>query len=88
MEQAKPRLSVLKDQIKHQIELVAELICAGECAVGAVHMLNHLTRELIAEEQRLGDTGLGETKPLASLACASGYSGWQANPTLISRRRF
>lgn len=47
-----PRILILNDRIKDQIELVAELICAGENAVGAVQMLDRLTRELVAEEHR------------------------------------
>lgn len=53
MEQVKSRIFVLHDRIRNQIELVAELICAGENAVGAVQTLDRLTRELVAEEHRV-----------------------------------
>jgi hypothetical protein len=57
---ANSRLLIFEDCIKHQIELLAELICAEECALGAMQVLDFLTRELIQEECRASGT---TTKP-------------------------
>jgi hypothetical protein len=48
MDQA--RISILDEQIKQQIELVAELICEQKHVLEAVQVLDALTRELVVEK--------------------------------------
>ncbi len=53
MEQGITRLERLRLDIERQVDVVAKLICEDRPAFGAAFVLDHLTRELVAEEQRL-----------------------------------
>ncbi len=44
------RVSILDEQIRQQIELVAELICEQKRVLEAVQMLDTLTHELVIEK--------------------------------------
>jgi hypothetical protein len=55
MNQANERVSILNEQIRHQIDLVAELICEQRHALEAVQVLDALTHELIVEKHGLSD---------------------------------
>jgi hypothetical protein len=44
------RISILDEQIRQQIELVAKLICEQKHALEAVQVLDALTQELVVEK--------------------------------------